>query len=202
VERLSDQAQAWLDPAVDFVLVHGLADLTLRPLAAALGTSDRMVIYHFGSKERLVSRIVERASERLGASIVELLTPPPATSYDVVMRFWHALTAEETEPYVRLYIELWTAAALEPTQYAAAVRQISADWLALVEHLFQSTGERLAPGVAVDTLATLDGLILVRGALGSGVDADAAARRFAAALARRPAPKRRGGRGQGRQGGC
>ncbi|MFZ9395925.1 MAG: TetR family transcriptional regulator, partial [Erythrobacter sp.] len=37
------------------VLAHGLAGASLRPLARAAGTSARMLIYHFGSKERLIA---------------------------------------------------------------------------------------------------------------------------------------------------
>jgi AcrR family transcriptional regulator len=182
-EQLSDKALTWLDPAVDFVLSHGLAGLTLRPLAAALGTSDRMVMYHFGSKEHLLACIVERGSERLAASMMKRFRPAPKTAYEVILRFWKALTTTETEPYVRLYFELWAAAAREPA-YAKAAQEISARWLALIESMFIATGENLAPGVAVDTLAGLDGLVLLRGALGKAAQTDAAAERLATRLTR------------------
>jgi AcrR family transcriptional regulator len=179
---LSEQARAWLDPAVDFVLERGLAGLTLRPLAVALGTSDRMVIYHFGSKERLVAQIVARASERLALTIGAQLSPVRATPSRVVHRFWSAMTAPATMPYIQLYVELWSAAAREPEAYAAAVQQISSGWLALVQQMFRATGKRIRPGAAIDTLAFLDGLILVRGAMGGTADTEAAVRRFAAGL--------------------
>jgi len=37
------------------VLTHGLGQASLRPLARAAGTSDRMLLYHFGSKEALMA---------------------------------------------------------------------------------------------------------------------------------------------------
>ncbi|WP_280420973.1 TetR/AcrR family transcriptional regulator [Nocardia carnea] len=43
-----------LDAVVRYIAEHGLADLSLRPLAAALGTSSRMLIYYFGTKEELL----------------------------------------------------------------------------------------------------------------------------------------------------
>jgi AcrR family transcriptional regulator len=184
VDELSEQARAWLDPAVDFALDRGLAELTLRPLAAELGTSDRMVIYHFGSKERLIARIVERASERLGESLIAQLTPPPASVFEAVMRFWEALTAEETAPYVHLYFELWTLSVRDPDQYGPAVQRITSAWLALIDMMFQATGDRVQPGAAADTLATLDGLFLLRQSLSTSVDTDVAAARFAARLTR------------------
>src|SRR5690349_315476 len=45
------------DGALRYVLEQGLVGLSLRPLAAALGTSDRMLIYHFGSKDALVTAV-------------------------------------------------------------------------------------------------------------------------------------------------
>ena len=58
-----------LDQVTDHVLEHGLIGLTLRPLAAAIGTSDRMLIYHFGSRDALVSAVVARAGARSVACI-------------------------------------------------------------------------------------------------------------------------------------
>jgi AcrR family transcriptional regulator len=42
-----------LDAAIACVAANGIGDLSLRRLAAALGTSHRMLIFHFGSKEQL-----------------------------------------------------------------------------------------------------------------------------------------------------
>ncbi len=39
---------------VDYIAAHGLSELSLRPLAAELGTSSRMLIYYFGTKEELL----------------------------------------------------------------------------------------------------------------------------------------------------
>ncbi len=49
--RRDEVAQA----ATDYVLEHGLVGLSLRPMAAELGTSDRMLLYHFASKDDLVA---------------------------------------------------------------------------------------------------------------------------------------------------
>src|SRR5262249_32927762 len=50
--------------ATDYVLAHGLSGLSLRPLAAALGTSTRMLLYDFGSKEELVADVLAEARRR------------------------------------------------------------------------------------------------------------------------------------------
>lgn len=200
MEQLSDQARAWLDAAVDFVLETGLQQMTLRPLGQHLGTSDRMVLYHFGSKEQLVARVITRASERLAASVLHMLTPKPRNSTDALLRFWSVLSDAEALPYVRLYLELLVAAMRDPAPYAESVEQIMGAWLALAERLLATTGEALPRNASMDALVVLEGLIVVRTALGAQVDAEATLRRLAkgwkvaakaapAARARRPARK-------------
>src|SRR5215468_11131787 len=56
-----------LDRAYEYALEHGLADLSLRPLAAAIGSSPRVLLYLFGSKEGLVRALLARArADELG----------------------------------------------------------------------------------------------------------------------------------------
>ncbi len=65
-----------LDQVTDHVLEHGLIGLTLRPLAAAIGTSDRMLIYHFHSRDALVSEVVARATARAIGEVEALPDAP------------------------------------------------------------------------------------------------------------------------------
>ena len=62
---MTEPRDALLHAAVDHVVEHGLADLSLRALADEIGTSHRMLIYHFGSKEGLVTAVVEEIDRRL-----------------------------------------------------------------------------------------------------------------------------------------
>ena len=57
-------------PATVRVSGHGLAGLSLRPLAAALGTSPRMLLYDFGTKERLIAEILAEARRREAVLLV------------------------------------------------------------------------------------------------------------------------------------
>ena len=63
---MGDRRQVLAEGATDYVLEHGLLDLSLRPLAAALGTSDRMLLYHFGDKLNLVATILRALERPLG----------------------------------------------------------------------------------------------------------------------------------------
>ena len=69
--RRDEVAQA----ATDYVLEHGLVGLSLRPLAAQLGTSDRMLLYHFDGKDDLVATVLRISNDR---SVTAIRALPPA----------------------------------------------------------------------------------------------------------------------------
>ncbi|HLR44115.1 MAG TPA: TetR/AcrR family transcriptional regulator, partial [Brevibacterium sp.] len=50
-----------LEAAYEYVLRHGLGEMSLRPLAAAIGSSPRVLLYLFGSKEGLIRMLLARA---------------------------------------------------------------------------------------------------------------------------------------------
>src|SRR3954453_4161796 len=84
----ANQREELLERATDHVLAHGLIGLSLRPVAAAVGTSDRMLIYHFTSRDALVSAVVARATERAVREVEAL--PGAATVRSGVNRLWAA----------------------------------------------------------------------------------------------------------------
>jgi AcrR family transcriptional regulator len=88
-----------LAAAADYVLANGLAGLSLRPLAAVLGTSPRMLLYDFGSKQQLVGEVlaeIRRREERLLDADVHSLE-------DV----WRWIAAPEREAFLRLFFEVY-----------------------------------------------------------------------------------------------
>ena len=59
-----ERRQELLDRIVDYLAEHGLAQATLRPMAASLGVSSNRLVHHFGSKEALLTAALARAIER------------------------------------------------------------------------------------------------------------------------------------------
>src|SRR5258708_24673030 len=73
-----------VEDLIGYLIRHGVADLSLRPMAAAVGTSARLLIFHFGSKERLLIEALDEMQARLQRSLADLLAgesgagrPPP-----------------------------------------------------------------------------------------------------------------------------
>jgi AcrR family transcriptional regulator len=96
-----------LSATIAYVAAHGLHDRSLRELAAAIGTSHRMLIYHFTSKEGLMRAIVEeveRQQREFFAQFVADLTVPPA---EAALAFWQRLADPTLANNVRLFFELY-----------------------------------------------------------------------------------------------
>ena len=81
--RDTDRRDGLAEAATDYVLDHGLIGLSLRPLAAALGTSDRMLLYHFGSKDDLVATVLRVSNDR---AVVAVRALEPARDVRTAVR--------------------------------------------------------------------------------------------------------------------
>ena len=96
-----------LDRAMEYVAANGISDVSLRSLATALGTSHRMLIHHFGSKEQLwveIARTVEKRQRDLLAEI----PPDPSEPVGVAMRtWWKHISDPSLWPNERLFYELY-----------------------------------------------------------------------------------------------
>ena len=101
---MGDAREMLLSRVIDEVAAHGLTDRSLRDLAAAAGTSHRMVLYHFGSRDGLVAAIVEEIEARQRAVMGELAAEctDPA---ELVRAMWRRVSSPELLPFVRLFFE-------------------------------------------------------------------------------------------------
>src|SRR3954462_3766535 len=96
-----------LESATQHVLDHGMADLSLRPLAQALSTSPRMLLYHFGTKEQLVSEILAAARLRQAELTAGWLADQPELGpAELLRRFWRWQTGEHRS-FLRLFFEVY-----------------------------------------------------------------------------------------------
>jgi AcrR family transcriptional regulator len=149
-----------LDLAADYVLSHGLGDLTLRPLARALKTSARMLMYHFGSREELMREILGCLREREDARIQAWFRAgKTARTLPQFLRWlWRRLVTTRTRPALRLLFELYALALRNPRKYPGVLEDPLSYWQKLTER----TGISAKPN-AVDAtllLAATRGLLL------------------------------------------
>lgn len=103
--------------ATDYVLAHGLAGLSLRPLAAALDTSPRMLLYDFGSKQELVAAVLAEARRRGATRLAENLPPEAASPEERLRGIWAWISAPERAAFVRLFFEVHADGLVHPENY-------------------------------------------------------------------------------------
>lgn len=124
--------------ATDYVLEHGLIGLSLRPMAATLGTSDRMLLYHFAGKDDLVAAVLRESNDRSIAHIDAL----PATSSvrEEVLVLWRAVTSADLDRCQRLYVEAAALGLLGREPYASVVREANSSWGAALARRLVAAG--------------------------------------------------------------
>ncbi|MES2036616.1 MAG: TetR/AcrR family transcriptional regulator [Pseudomonadota bacterium] len=144
------------DNALDYFLAHGLAELSLRPLAEKIGTSARLLIYHFESKEKLITVVMEEVRARVQQSVISMMH---ATRGEASMEsFWNWITDSENIRYVRLLFEVQVLALQNPAVYAQFLSDTSSSWLEVLEHGIPESAERRT--IATLCGAVIDGLVL------------------------------------------
>jgi AcrR family transcriptional regulator len=151
-----DRKDELRDKALDYCLGHGLSDLSLRPLALEIGTSARLLIYHFGSRDGLISAVMDEAHRRVQHSFGELMRSSGKKA--VLRMFWDWTTDSRNSPYVRLMFEVQMLALQNPAAYARYLEGASSSWLALIETALPPSPERRAR--ATLCAAVIDGLLL------------------------------------------
>ena len=133
----SQRRAEWTSAATDYALEHGLIGLSLRPLAAELGTSDRMLLYHFGSKDELVAAILRHSNDRSSAHVDAM--PPSKDLHAAVLDLWATVHTGTVGQCSRLYLEAAALGLLGREPYASVVREANDRWTAaLVRHLVRS----------------------------------------------------------------
>jgi len=175
-----DRRARTLSKAADYVLEHGLAGLSLRPLAAALGTSTRMLLYDFGSKDALVDEILAEIRRREEGLLVELQADAgedPATMLDAV---WRWASAERRAPFMRLFFATYVDAIAHPESHAEGGRPMVGDWVRFLGS--KSRPRSLDAATATLCVAVVRGLLLDRLTATDPERTDAALRRFAELL--------------------
>ena len=170
---------ALLAKVVTYFAAHGVGDTSLRGLAAGVGTSHRMLIYHFGSREGLLAAVIDvMAQQQLEDVGAFLRTDEQGDPREVAWATWSHL-ADDAAVFAPLFFEL-SAHAMIGHEWAEPLRDLVADGTHRLALFFEKLGR--SPERA-DILART-AMALARGALfdlaltGDRVAADAVIRNF------------------------
>jgi len=130
-EHNSPRKNELLEAAYRYALSNGLADMSLRPLASAIGSSPRVLLFLFGSKEGLIRALLARAREDELRYIEELRDSGGTRAAGRVV--WSWLAAPDHRPLLALWVEGYARSLLgEPGPWAGFGRDTVSDWLRLL----------------------------------------------------------------------
>lgn len=122
-----------LEAAYRYALENGLADLSLRPLSAAIGSSPRVLLYLFDSKDGLVRALLARAREEEVALLDGLRDTAGAGLDAAAGRLWAWLGALERRPLLALWVEGYARSLIEPRgPWGEFARASVDDWLVVL----------------------------------------------------------------------
>jgi AcrR family transcriptional regulator len=171
----SQARQRLLDAAVEQALGTGIGDMSLRELASAIGTSHRMLLYHFGSREGLFTAVARAVEENERRALLHD-GPLPGDAW----KAWKRLSDPALWPQERLFFELYARALYERPGTEEFLDGIVDSWVEPVATALQATGadRRRARTDARLGLAVTRGLLLDLLATGDRRAVDAAFRRF------------------------
>jgi AcrR family transcriptional regulator len=153
-----------LAAAIDHALDKGIADLSLREIATAIGTSHRMLIYHFGSREGLLIAVTREVERRQRDAILDV-----GVSQTGAWKSWKRLSSPSRWPQARLFFELYSHALLGRPGTEGFLEGIVDSWVGPVtDAMIQAGADRhtaridarlgvaVARGLLLDLLATGD----------------------------------------------
>lgn len=171
----SQARERLLAAAVRHAMDSGIADMSLRQLAAAIGSSHRMLLYHFGSREGLLIAVTRAVEEQQRAALLEsLITVQDAR------QSWARLSDPQLWPQERLFFELYAHALRGRPGNEGFLDGIVESWVAPVAQALVAAGadERTARADARLGLAVVRGLLLDLLATGDRAGVNAAYERF------------------------
>lgn len=149
-----------VEKLADHLLEQGLQGASLRPLAAAAGTSDRMLLHYFSNKEELLHATLLLINDRLVA-MLESVRAEPVPYQILLLHLAGMLKDPNVRPYLKIWLELAALSARGEEPYRSIGRKIGDGFLEWIAATLKVEHEDDRLPVASLTLATMEGLVLM-----------------------------------------
>jgi AcrR family transcriptional regulator len=157
------------------LLATGLAETSLRQLAAAAGVSDRMLLYYFTDKADLLAQAMAQIAADSAAVLADAIPAGAALSAgQLIGEAVRVTSAPAMKPFMRLWIEVVAAAARGEAPFPGIAHQITQGFLSWIEARLGATPEAERAAAAAMILAVVDGMALVEVCSGAALTAQAA----------------------------
>ena len=141
-----------LDSIVDHLIENGVSELSLRPLAKAVGSSPRVLLYYFGSKEELVVKALARLRERQRGAYERLKSASFASPTDACRAIWRDMSSPKSESLFRMFFESYAMALRHPRRFSEFLGSTIEDWLSFLAEPLIREGRSKSEARAYATL--------------------------------------------------
>jgi AcrR family transcriptional regulator len=173
----TERRRQLLDTLIEEFAQGGIGDRSLREVAGAVGTSHRMLLHHFGSRENMLVAVVEEV-ERRQMGLLAKLSTDPAEGFAAM---WADLRRPELRRLERLFFECYARAAQGEKPFARMVPGAVNGWLSAVEAAADGPADAAMIRLGLDVTR---GLLLDLVATNDDAGVDAAAKAFVSLLRR------------------
>jgi AcrR family transcriptional regulator len=163
-----------LDGALAAAFADGLSHLSFGRVAKHLGTSDRVVVYYFSSKEVLIREVLAALGVRLQSALAPAFSSSFSGRDDMLRAAWPIVATGEHDSIFALYFEASGLAASGNEPYRTLVSSLVHGWIEWTASFLKgSSAQRQREAAAA--IAVLDGLLLLRQLAGAETADHAAA---------------------------
>jgi AcrR family transcriptional regulator len=150
--------------ACDYLLKVGVSAADLGDMARELGSSARMLVHHFGSKDELIAAALGEARERQHSLFRDWFeASAERTAAGLLQSLWDLMHTPDAQPYLRLFSEVYMLTVQQPERFPGfSTRAAVHDWLPALESALRHGGASDAEARAQATLilAVQRGLLL------------------------------------------
>lgn len=158
----NERRAAIIERLADHILAHGLVAASLRPLAKAAGTSDRMLLYYFEDKAEIIEGTLQHIAARMVAALAEFAAPEPATLDQLEQRLGKMVFEPRIWPFMCVWLELASRAARGDPLYAPIAAAIGRGFLQWGATQLLAPDDEIRARDAARLLVHVEGMVLVR----------------------------------------
>jgi AcrR family transcriptional regulator len=156
---MENRKKQFTEAALAHLIDTGVANMSLRPMAAALGTTPRMLMFYFKSKEGLLQELIVELHDRLQASFSAAMSRSAGEQQvPALKRAWQWATRSENLPLLRLACEIQVVAAQNPAVYGRYLKRASSDWQEIAAQALSKSLN--STSLTTLCIAVFDGLLL------------------------------------------